>query len=263
MTLRQTWISINTCISAFVRSVSRNSRHRDNLVANKERRRRLFLSMKEVAAMNISAQESLRLAELLTSNDLSVRRAPTKDGRWATIGDTVCASRRSCTRIYLGTIFSARNVIRKVLEFQIGHPRNIGPVPSPSPVPRSTDRCFPVWRDSRVFLSLPGIVVWLWRGIPARTPVREDIPATRKTPAASFGPLARQNDVDSSPCTRSAHVARRRQPAPEPPFRTAIRSAGWQTMICDRSRPRAVSWFLCKRTRRRGARRLRSQTIVN
>lgn len=79
----------------------------------------------------------------------------------------------------------------------------------------STDRCLPVWRDSLSCFSLftsPGIVVGLWRGIPARTPVREDIPATSKTPAASFGPLARQNDVDSSPCTRSAHVARRRQP---------------------------------------------------
>lgn len=214
----------------------------------------------KVAAMNISARESLRLAELLTSNDLSVRRAPTKDGRRATIGDTGRASRRSCTRIYL-LGYRLHREERYQESFGISN-RPSAEHWSPSPIPRSTDRCFPGFDVilSRVFLSLPGIVVGLWRGIPARTPVREDIPATRKTPAASFGPLARQNDVDSSPCTRSAHVPR----DPEATrARAAIRSAGWQTMICDRSRPRAVSWFLCKRTRRRGARRLRSQTIVN
>src|SRR5580765_3098476 len=56
----------------------------------------LSLSTEELAAMNISARESLRLAGLVTSNDLSVRRAdPTKDGRSATIGDTAALASRA------------------------------------------------------------------------------------------------------------------------------------------------------------------------
>lgn len=53
------------------------------------------------------------------------------------------ASRRSCAHIYLGT--TARNVIRKVSEFQIGHPERCLPL---IPVP---GRCFPVWCNFRVF----------------------------------------------------------------------------------------------------------------
>lgn len=93
--------------------------------------------------------------ELLTSNDVFVRRSPfnappaKKEGKIRQNGNDrrYGASRWSCARIYLD--ITARNVIKKVLEFQIGHPGRW----SLRSCPRILGRCLPIpgWRNSRVF----------------------------------------------------------------------------------------------------------------
>lgn len=131
---------------AFVR-FSRNSSHRDNLVANKERRRSLSLSTEELAAMNISARESLRLAELLTSNDLA--HQPGMEDR----------QRSAIQRAHLDSDRDPRLLREQRYQESFGISNRPSPEHWSCPIPRPLDLPIVASRFdvilSRVFLSLP------------------------------------------------------------------------------------------------------------
>lgn len=130
-------------------SLSRNSSRRDNLVANKERR--LSLSTKELAAMNISARESLRLAELLTSNDLA--HQPGMEDRQGSAIQRAHLDLCSCTRI------STRLLREERYQESFGISNRPSPEHWSCPIPRPLDLPIVASRFdvilSRVFLSLP------------------------------------------------------------------------------------------------------------